>query len=1118
VAANNLNTGLDPDSLWYKDAIIYEVHVRAFYDSEDDGMGDFRGLTKKLDYLQDLGVNTIWLLPFFPSPWRDDGYDISSYTDVHPSYGTLRDFQTFLKQAHRRGIRVITEVVLNHTSDQHPWFQRARNAPPGSRWRDFYVWNDSPDKYQDARIIFKDFETSNWTWDPVAKAYFWHRFYSHQPDLNFDSPYVREAVLEVIDFWFDLGVDGFRLDAVPYLFERSGTNCENLPETHDYLKQLRAHIDSKYKDRVLLAEANQWPEDAIAYFGSGDECHMAFHFPLMPRMFMSLRMEDRFPVLEILQETPPIPPTCQWALFLRNHDELTLEMVTDEERDYMYRVYAQERRMRINLGIRRRLAPLLENDRRKIELMNALLFSLPGTPVIYYGDEIGMGDNIYLGDRNGVRTPMQWSSDRNAGFSRANPQKLYLPITIDPQYHYESVNVEAQRDNPHSLLWWMKHLIEQRKQFKAFGRGTLEFLRPSNRKVLAFYRRYQNETILVVANLSRFPQHVELDLAPSKGMTPVEIFGRTEFPPIGDQPYLLTLGALSFYWLSLESRQVRQESVPSEASQPSLPLVNVDSFDEVFQGRSLAVLLRMLPDFLKTRRWFLGKNRTIRSIDVLDTLTITDTASQILLAQIEYTQGDPEIYVLPGSVASGEAADQVNAKLSDVSVMRLRDPQGHEAIVYSAVWNPAFGEALLGAIARRRRFRGRFGELAGSHTREFRKVWGERHPDLAPTVLNAEQSNTSIVFGDRFILKMYRRIEPGIHPEIEIGAFLTERNFPHAAPLTGTIEYRGQFGDSMSLAVLHGFVLNQGNAWRYTVDALSQFFEAALAHHEPEHASPEQNRHPLDLLRADFPQRVHELIGTYADSARLLGGRTGDLHKALSSDKIDPRFAPEMFTDHARQAFYHGMLSLTTQTVQLLRQQLASLPDAAQEDARKLIEKEDQIRRFFRPVPERRVPATRIRLHDDLRLEQILYTGKDFVFVGFGGRADRPLSERRIKRPPLRDVAGLLLSFEYAAHAVLFDQVSGVTRRPEIMPALEFWAAYWRDWVSAMFLKSYFESVDTSALHLQNDADVRLLLDVFLMERALEEVGRELIERPAWVGIPLRLILRLLDGVTEPRP
>jgi maltose alpha-D-glucosyltransferase / alpha-amylase len=1112
VASTNLISSLDADALWYKDAIIYEIHVRAFADGEGDGLGDFRGLTSKLDYLQDLGVNTIWLLPFFPSPWRDDGYDISDYTDVHPAYGTLRDFQAFLKQAHRRGIRVITEVVLNHTSDQHPWFQRARRAPAGSRWRDFYVWSDTADKYQDARIIFKDFETSNWTWDAVAKAYYWHRFYSHQPDLNFDSADVREAVLEVIDFWLDLGVDGFRLDAVPYLYERAGSNCENLPETHSFLKQLRAHIDSKYKDRVLLAEANQWPEDAAAYFGAADECHMAFHFPLMPRLFMSIRMEDRFPVLEILQETPAIPNSCQWALFLRNHDELTLEMVTDEERDYMYRVYAQERTMRINLGIRRRLAPLLENDRRKIELMNALLFSLPGTPVIYYGDEIGMGDNIYLGDRNGVRTPMQWSADRNAGFSRANPQKLYLPITIDPQYHYESVNVEAQQNNPHSLLWWMKHLIEQRKQFKAFGRGTLDFLRPSNRKVLAFYRRFQEETILVVANLSRFPQHVELDLAESKGLTPVEMFGRAEFPPIGDGPYVLTLGALSFYWLSLEQKRVRQESVDTDGGEAGIPLVAVESFDEVFQGRSLAVLLRMLPEFLKTRRWFLGKDRTIRSIDMQDTLTIGDTGSQILLARIGYSEGDPEVYVLPGSVAVGEDVERVRSKLADVSVMRLRGPNGSEGILYSAIWNPAFADALLGAIARRRRFKGKLGELAGWHNRALRKVWGERHPSLEPAVLRTEQANTSIAFGDRFILKIFRCVAPGIHPEIEMGSFLTEREFPNTAPLTGGLEYRDRDGDSSAVGVLHGFVQNQGDAWRYTLDSLGQFFDAALAGKDSGRAKPEEKLRPWELYRSEMPPQVHELIGAYVDSAHLLGRRTAELHLALSSDNTDPVFAPEPFTDHSRQASYHSMTGSGVQTLQLLRQRLKTLPTpVAQEEAKQLIDRQEDLRRRFRSIPERRIAAMRIRLHDGLRLEQVLYTGKDFVFVGFGGKADRPLSERRIKRSPLRDIASMLMSFDYAAHAVLFDQVPGVTRKPEAIPALEAWAGYWSNWVSARFLNGYFDTLGASTLLPQNDTDVRLLLEAYLLERALEETGRDLSERPEWSRIPVRMVLRILE-------
>src|SRR3954468_10144894 len=550
-AAFNLFLMLTDDPLWYKDAIIYELHVRAFHDSVGDGVGDFRGLAQKLDYLQDLGVTAIWLLPFYPSPLKDDGYDIAEYTSINPAYGSLADFQELLAAAHERGIRVITELVLNHTSDQHPWFQRARLAAPGSAERDFYVWSDTPDKYRDARIIFKDFEPSNWSWDPVAKAYYWHRFYAHQPDLNFDNPAVWEAIFPVVDFWLAMGVDGMRLDAVPYLYEREGTSCENLPETHKFLKAIRRHIDLKFPNRMLLSEANQWPEDAVAYFGAGDETHMAFHFPLMPRMFMSIHMEDRFPIIDILAQTPMIPENCQWCQFLRNHDELTLEMVTDEERDYMYRAYAGEQRARINLGIRRRLAPLLGNNRRRIELMNGLLFSLPGTPVIYYGDEIGMGDNIYLGDRNGVRTPMQWSSDRNAGFSRANPQKLYLPIIIDPEYHYEAINVEAQQNNSNSLLWWMKRLIALRKRFKAFGRGTLEFLRPVNAKVLAFIRRHGDERVLVVANLSRFVQYVELDLSEFQGTVPVELFGNNPFPPVTKGPYLLTLAPHTFYWFTL---------------------------------------------------------------------------------------------------------------------------------------------------------------------------------------------------------------------------------------------------------------------------------------------------------------------------------------------------------------------------------------------------------------------------------------------------------------------------------------------------------------------------------------------------------------------------------------
>jgi maltose alpha-D-glucosyltransferase/alpha-amylase len=539
-----------PRPLWYKDAIIYQLHVRAFFDSNGDGIGDFKGLIQKLDYIQDLGVTAIWLLPFYPSPLKDDGYDIADYTSIHPSYGTLEDFRTFLDEAHRRGLNVITEAVVNHTSDQHPWFREARSSQDNPR-RHWYVWSDSDDRYRGVRIIFVDTEISNWTWDPVSKSYYWHRFFSHQPDLNFDNPEVREAMVGAIKFWMDMGVDGMRLDAVPYLIEREGTSCENLPETHEVLKFLRRRLDEQFQHRMLLAEANQWPSDVRPYFGDGDECHMAFHFPLMPRIFMAIRLEDRKPIVEILQQSPEIPETCQWAIFLRNHDELTLEMVTDEERDYMYDEYAKDRTVRLNVGIRRRLAPLLDNDRRKMELMNGLLMSLPGTPVVYYGDEIGMGDNIYLGDRNGVRTPMQWSGGWTGGFSLADPERLYSPVVSNVTYCPQAVNVQSASRSPHSLLSWMKLLIRVRKSARVFSRGSIEFLHPANHRVLAYIRRLGNEIILVVNNLSSSAQAVELDLRNFKGAIPVEMAGGNIFPRIGELPYLLTLGAYQFFWFKL---------------------------------------------------------------------------------------------------------------------------------------------------------------------------------------------------------------------------------------------------------------------------------------------------------------------------------------------------------------------------------------------------------------------------------------------------------------------------------------------------------------------------------------------------------------------------------------
>ncbi|MFP3855427.1 MAG: maltose alpha-D-glucosyltransferase, partial [Anaerolineales bacterium] len=693
---------------WYKDAIIYQLHIKAFHDSDGDGVGDFKGLTEKLDYIQDLGVTAIWVLPFYPSPLKDDGYDIADYTEVHPSYGTLKDFRNFLRQAHKRDLKVITELVINHTSDQHPWFQRARQAKPGSRHRDFYVWSDTPEKYGEARIIFQDYEHSNWAWDPVAEAYYWHRFYSHQPDLNFENPAVRRAIFEVLDFWMDMGVDGMRLDAVPYLYEREGTNCENLPETHAFLKEMRAHVDKNYPGRMLLAEANQWPEDAVTYFGDGDEAHMAFHFPVMPRLYMAVHMEDRYPIVEILEQTPAIPESSQWAIFLRNHDELTLEMVTDEDRDYMYRVYAQDPQARVNLGIRRRLAPLLGNNRRRIELLNSLLMSLPGTPVIYYGDEIGMGDNIYVGDRNGVRTPMQWSPDRNAGFSRANPQQLYLPVILDQEYHYEALNVEAQQNNPSSLLWWMKRLLAVRKRFSAFSRGEIEFLHPDNRRVLVFLRKWQDEHLLIVVNLSRFVQAVELDLSAYRDHVPTEVFGQTPFPRIGDLPYFLTLGPHSFYWFSLEP--VRERDQALVADEPDLVTLHVaGNWDEVFENKARTRLERLLPDHMQSRRWFAGKARRILSTELLDTVSLQLEKSMVYLTlvQVNYREGNADVYQLHLGFAQGDRARELIEHNRGVVIARLNVDQAGlepvEGLLYDAAIEPAVATKLLDLIGGRKR-------------------------------------------------------------------------------------------------------------------------------------------------------------------------------------------------------------------------------------------------------------------------------------------------------------------------------------------------------------------------------------------------------------------------------
>ncbi len=1110
----------DEDPLWYRDAIIYELHVRAFYDTNADGIGDFPGLTAKLDYLRDLGVTAIWLLPFYPSPLKDDGYDISDYTRIHPSYGTLKDFRAFVRAANERGLRVITELVVNHTSDQHPWFQRARRAQPGTKHRDYYVWSDTSQKYREARIIFKDFERSNWTLDPEAGAYYWHRFYSHQPDLNFDSPHVRSEVIRLMSFWLNMGVSGLRLDAVPYLYEREGTSCENLPETHAFLKELRREVDKRFRNRMLLAEANQWAEDAAAYFGQGDECHMAYHFPLMPRMFMAIRMEDRFPIVDILEQTPHIPDTCQWAIFLRNHDELTLEMVTDEERDFMYRVYAHDRQARINLGIRRRLAPLLNHDRKKMELMKALSFSLPGTPIVYYGDEIGMGDNFYLGDRNGVRTPMQWSADRNAGFSTANPQRLYLPVTIDPEYHYETINVEAQQNNPDSFLWWVKRLIALRRRHRAFGRGTIEFLYPDNRKVLAFLRRYEEETLLVVANLSRHAQHAYLNLSELNGLVPIELFGRTEFPAISDLPFPVSLGPHAFYWFSLESREARINAF-APATEPALAALTVrrgpeDLLKRSYRPRFETALLR----YARRSRWFGGKARRSRAATIQEAIPfpIGRTHAYLIVLKIEYTEGEPESYLIPVAFATGEQAGQLLADATHPVIATIEQrgvSQAPATVAYDALTSPDFRTALLEGIARRRSYRGSKGVAASYRTRGvFTRTRGPVQDKLEPQLLRVEQSNSSIAYGDKFMLKLYRHLEEGTSPELELSRFLTERQpFPNAPKVAGALEYRSNLqAEPVTFAILHTFVRNEGDAWKYTLDSLGRFYDQVLA--TPAVSAPlPQTGSLLQISREELPPILSELMAPYLESARILGQRTAELHLVLASAVDDESFAPEPFSVMYQRSLYHGYRAYVVQVMSSLKGILPRLPAEVREGAEEMLSRRDDILSRFQAVTRRRMSAMRIRCHGDYHLGQLLYTGSDFVIVDFEGEPARSLGERRIKHSPLKDVAGMIRSFHYAAHTALHGQTSVVVRKEDV-PRLEEWSRAWYLWVSATFMHSYYELMSDTPVLPARAEDVEVMLNGYLLQKALYEVKYEMNNRPDWLHVPVRGIMQLLESTS----
>jgi maltose alpha-D-glucosyltransferase/alpha-amylase len=1009
---------------------------------------------------------------------------------------------------------VITELVLAHTSDEHPWFQRARRAKPGSNHRDFYLWSDTPDRFAEARVIFKDFESSNWSFDPVAQAYFWHRFYSHQPSLNYDNPSVRQAMFDVVDYWLSMGVDGLRLDAVPYLYARDGTSCENLPETFDFLRQLRAHIDERFEDRMLLAEANQWPEDAVAYMGQGDTCHMAFHFPLMPRMFMAARQEDRFPMVDILAETPTTPPECQWALFLRNHDELTLEMVTDEERDYMYRAYAQDPQARINVGIRRRLAPLLGNDRALIEMMNGLLFSMPGTPIIYYGDEIGMGDNIYLGDRNAVRTPMQWDSDRNAGFSSANPQRLYLPVIIDPEYHSQAVNVEAQQQNPNSLLWWMTRLIALRQRYQAFGRGTLEVLRPDNRKVFSFTRRFGNERILCVVNLSRYVQCAELDLSEFRGAVPIELFGNQEFPPVGDLPYFITLGPHGFYWFFLECE-------PTEPAPPRTTFEVSGQWDALFSSPARQKFEAFLPAYLAQRRWFGQKTRTITSATLTDTVPVGAPGASgsgrragpplahLVIVQVELDYGSAERYILPLAYLAGAEAEEFRKWHSDAIVADLR-AGGTDGLLFDAVYSPDFVKAMADLLARRRTLPGNQGRLLGVPAPSLRDFEHCLDEECTATPLSTEQSNTSVLLGDQAIFKFIRRFEEGVNPGVEIGRFLSEEaRFAYAPRAGGSIEYRaGHLGAvPATVAVLEEFIPNEGDGWNYVVDALTHGLEEALAHRGDTELNVTPPRGYFNLDHEEL-RPGHPLVGPHLEWASLLGRRTADLHAALTSDRRDPHFAPEPLTALDRQALYHGARSLTRQVLHEVVTLNVTSPHLL-----KVQEREKEIIERLRRLSTLSIDTARIRCHGDYHLGQVLWTGKDFVIIDFEGEPSRSLTRRRLKRPAVVDLAGMVRSLHYAGQAasLRLTRDLGIAVNAGELEKIDSWLTFWHRWVSGTFLSAYLEEAGDAGFLPRQRGKLAKLLDFFLLEKAMYELSYEANTRPGWVDIPARGLLDILS-------
>lgn len=1115
---------------WYKQAIIYQLHVKSFYDSNNDGIGDFPGLIEKLDYVAALGVTAVWLLPFYPSPLRDDGYDIADYYGVHPDYGTIDDAKRFIDEAHKRGLKVITELVINHTSDQHPWFQRARRAPPGSPERDFYVWSDDDKKYTGTRIIFLDTEKSNWSWDQEANAYFWHRFYSHQPDLNFDNPAVLEAVLKVMKYWLDMGVDGLRLDAVPYLVEREGTNNENLPETHAILKRIRAEVDEHYSDRLLLAEANQWPEDTQEYFGLGDECHMAFHFPLMPRMYMALAQEDRFPITDILRQTPAIPDSCQWAIFLRNHDELTLEMVTDKERDYLWNQYAAETRARLNLGIRRRLAPLMQRDRRRIELLNSLLFSMPGTPIIYYGDEIAMGDNIYLGDRDGVRTPMQWTPDRNGGFSKADPSRLMLPPIMDPLYGYNVINVEAQARDPHSVLNWTRQLLEVRKRYKAFGSGTFKMLYPNNRRVLAYMRECEGkcadpgkrETILCLANMSRTAQAVELDLSAYAGLVPLEMIGGSAFPPIGELSYLLTLPPYGFYWFLLAEKTQQPDwyRAPPEPMPEHLTFVLRHGLRDILEPAARATLERdVFPAYLAKRRWFGGKGARVSSVRIVAQAELALSASNPTAeyAHIFFTElevdvgGELQHYQVPLTIFFEDHT--VPAVAHQLALARVRRKQ-RVGILTDGMASEFFPRLALELMHSHHKENllvldrsGAGAELPSGMVFEATPAFNAvewNFEDLDVRALAVEQSNSSVIMGERAVLKLLRRLFSGRHPEVEMSGALTQGGFTNSPPLLGYVYRLDERGESTVLALLQGYIPNQGNGWEWVQEHLERYSQEMAARQSLE---PQTEEEILDQ------EQTLEDLGHFA---QVIGTRLGEMHQILANVTNDPEFEPVIASEDDCQHWAESVVNEIYRAFEYLEESLVTLSDSDRWDAEALLRSRIELANVVVSLAAKGVGSLIFRTHGDLHLGQILVSQNDAYFVDFEGEPMRDVAQRRNKASPYRDVAGILRSFHYVTATAAERNALFESETVRAMH-LEFLERFHQR-VCDTFLSAYKNSAAKIPHRWQHAAGQQALIKLFTLEKAAYEITYEANNRPALLRIPLQGmmdIVRDLDVINR---